>query len=276
MFPSKNKTLKNHSWCKKTYLRLSVANRHAAFELLPARFLQRTASAATSRCLPTELGEGHNRGRSSVQESSLWERTGGCQQSLSQPTGRVADLHLSCSCPLSTGMPGSLSPIKVCQVLPFWRPSLVQFAMTNPSKSLGMGEVTALSLSALPCRESSSISQSLQKKSSWMKGSLFKHNQNSTALAGSPGPFCLPASGRVSHLLGTSYIWKYTDLMSEPNLQVFCPLERLSLMSSISISSQGITFLREINKAGIENTFMATSFGLLNTWADSIILCFCC
>lgn len=109
-----------------------------------------------------------------------------------------------------------------------------------------------------------------------MKGSLFMPNQNSMILAGSPGPFCLPASGRVSHQLGISCIWTCTDLMSRSNFPVFCALERFLLIFPISISSQRhrITFLREISKVRIENTFMVTSFGLFNTWADPIILHF--
>jgi len=112
---------------------------------MTARFLQHIASAATSQCLPTkiQLRKGHNRRRSILKESSLWKRTGGCRQSLSQPTQSIRDLHTSRShsSPFSTSTTGSLSPTEVCQLLLFWRPSPAHIAMAYLSKSLGVGEM---------------------------------------------------------------------------------------------------------------------------------------
>lgn len=200
-----------------------LLQRNAAFELLPVRFLQCTASAATSQWLPTELREGHNRGQSRMQESSLWKGAEGCQQSLSQPTGRVTDLHLSCSSPFSMGTTGSFSPIQPVNWLLFEGLPCFNLPWPTQMKVLGWGRWQHCHCKLFPAGRAAAYHKACKEKSSWMKGSLFKHNQNSPALAGSPGPFWLPASGRASHLLGTSHIWKYTDLMSKVNLLVFHP-----------------------------------------------------
>lgn len=87
--------------------------------------------------------KGHNKRQSSVKESSLWKRTGGRRQSLSQPTRSITDPRVSHSHrgPFSTSTTGTLSPPRVRQLVLFWRPSLVHLAMTYLSKSFRVGEM---------------------------------------------------------------------------------------------------------------------------------------